>query len=162
MLWRRYRSTLAWGLVLAVVLGSVVGTIIYLGTNPGYREQVGPGLAYWLGLGAVLGGITGVASFAGAAFAILFRDRSFSRSNHPRILSGAVGAAIGAASPWLAFGLVNAAGSPYAASTLFVAIIIAFVSAVVAGMLARLLLIRAQRKWDGEFAAAPLGGQGHE
>ncbi|NHF61843.1 hypothetical protein [Microcella pacifica] len=64
--WRWYRSTIAWSLLLAGGIGSVLGFALYAGGNPDCRASAGLlGVFYWLALGAVLGMATALPALVG-------------------------------------------------------------------------------------------------
>lgn len=147
MLWRRYRSTIGWALLVAAGAGSFLGFALYMGGNPDYRAHAGPlGLVYWLALGAILGVTTAIAALVGGAIALLVRDRGLTRSPQTRIVAGTIGAAVGAIALWLGIGIVNAVVTEIGGSFFGLAILIALISAVVTAIPAGLLLNRAERR----------------
>lgn len=149
MIWRRYRSTAGWALLGSAAIGILCGLAVYLGANPDYRAQSGwGGFAYWISLGAILGGGTGLAAILGGAVAIVLRDRDLSRESRSRILLGVAGASIGPVLLWGAFGTIATAtgGADY----LYIFIGIAAAAVVVTAVLAGVMLSRAERRQDGD------------
>jgi len=155
MLWMRYRSVAMAAVPVGVLAGVILGVAVYLAGNPEYRAQGGPtAFWYWAAVGAVLGGGTALAALAGGALSILVTDRSTSRVSGARVLAGSVGAAVGAAVLWLAIGLFTGIASPAGSSWFGASVVIALVAAVAAGVLAALMLRRAERSAARIQAAA--------
>ncbi|MCC9054095.1 hypothetical protein LOK55_07280 [Microbacterium sp. F2E] len=149
MIWRRYRSTLGLAIVASAMLGLFCGLALYLTGNADYRAQAGwGGLFYWIALGAGFGIGTGLTACAGGVTAIWLRDRQLGRPSASRVLIGTVGASVGAAVLWLAFGVVAAVTG--GAGYLYMFIGIAVMAGLTGAVLARTMLSRAERRRDGD------------
>lgn len=159
-MWRRYRSSVGWAVLISGGVGVLCGLAVYLGGNADYRSQSGwGGIAYWVALGALFGIGTGAAAIVGGAVAIVLRDRSLSRGGSSRVALGVAGASIGSALLWGVLGAVTAATGGAGYSLIFIGV--AAVAALLTAILARTILSRAERRQDGdvvEFRSDPTSG----
>lgn len=146
-----FKNGYRWAAVAAVPSGVGLGVLVavsfYLAGNPDYRAQGGgPALAYLLGVGVVLGGVTALVALMGGVAGIAWARRRGTISRSRAITAGATAAGIATAVLYLAIGFVNAVVTASGASWLgFIVLIAAVVGATTAIATAVVLQLAVKR-----------------
>ncbi|MFV0320302.1 MAG: hypothetical protein ACK5IN_08075 [Microbacterium sp.] len=146
-MWRRYRRPITLALPVGAALGCLMSLGVYLAGNPDYRRYGGWGaFVNTIVVGGAIGAVTALAAVGGGVLALLVWDRALVKSPPSRRDAAALGAALGTAVLWLAFGVVNGLLSPSGWSWFGLTGIVVAVAAPIAAIAAGMLVARAERR----------------
>lgn len=143
---KRFARLVLLGVVAGALVGCVLALLLYLGSNPAFRSYGGWSSFFSLILaGAGIGVAVSVSSILTGSLFVAITDRRLAGSSRRRIRWATGGAVVGAAGFWIAWGIVSGLSSgKWMMFNLF--LIVAFVSAVLAGILSSVLVGRVERR----------------